>query len=193
MLGPILLLILVGSGLAFASGLLRWEWLEERLGLDRGFISEAPVQAASSTTGGGGQADVGWRLPPGQSYEERQAAGGQSGGSGVSRPTAPPDRVATVVREARAQQRAAPAASNCADSASVARLILRYPEWSDGDLSLISCARLRTGFITDQVRASLGNPDRVERSGPAGAGRETWRYEGLTVIVEQGRVISFGQ
>jgi hypothetical protein len=55
---------------------------------------------------------------------------------------------------------------------------------------LIACGAIRSGFSAEQVRASLGKPVAVSAAGP---GRQQWRYGALTVIVEQGRVISYGQ
>jgi hypothetical protein len=72
----------------------------------------------------------------------------------------------------------------------VGRLVSRYPAWSDSDLGLIACGAIRSGFSAAQVRASLVKPAAISAAGP---GRQQWRYDGLTVLVEQGRVISYGQ
>ena len=78
----------------------------------------------------------------------------------------------------------------CADSSAIGRLISRYPNWADSDLGLIACGNVRSGFSGDQARAALGKPVRITRDGPA---REKWQYDGVTLLVEQGRVISVGQ
>jgi hypothetical protein len=57
-------------------------------------------------------------------------------------------------------------------------------------LGLIACGAIRSGFSAEQVRASLGKPAAISAAGP---GRQQWSYGGLTVLVEQGRVISYGQ
>jgi hypothetical protein len=188
---PIVLILILGSGLSFGFGLIRWPWMEQALGLDRGFLDQVQVtQAAEATNQAGG--DLGWRLPPGPDPAAIEGVPSRASGRPTIEPqppAAPPARVATVVRTVRSDQ--APAAGpGCADSSAVGRLIARYPAWSNTDLALIACGRLRTGFNADQVHASLGKPTEVRRSGPA---REEWHYNGVTVLVEQGRVISYGQ
>ena len=192
--GPILLLILLGTGLSFALGFLRWEWLERTLGLDRGFIQQVQTaDAGGGGGGGGGGGDLTWRLPPGPDPAENQGAvRGSRGGRApvaVVQPVVPPARVASVARSGR-QAGTLPGSPGCADSSAVARLISRYPGWSDSDLGLIACGTIRSGFSAEQVRASLGEPATISTAGP---GRQQWRYTGLTVLVEQGRVISYGQ
>lgn len=196
LVGPLLLVILIGTGIGFGLGLIRWQWLEQTLGLDRGFID--PVATADGSGGGGGGTggDLTWRLPPGpdpaNDYHGAGAAGGRGGtprAAPSGAPAAPQARVATVTRASRS----APSSSGslgCADSSAIGRLVSRYPKWADSDLGLIACGNVRTGFSGDQVRASLGKPVRVTRDGPA---REKWQYDGITVLVEQGRVISVGQ
>ncbi len=198
LLGPLVLLILVLSGASFGFGLVHWTWLENLLGLDRGFVDQVVIDD-QSTGGGGGGGDLGWRLPPApdQAANYRGASGGGGGGQSRAVPAAAtppvsPARVLTVVRTSRSA--AAPAspgsAAGCADSSAIGRLIAGYPKWSNSDLGLIACGRVRSGFSGDQVRASLGKPPRVERDGPT---RERWVYPDLTVLVEQGRVISYGR
>ena len=192
--GPILLLILLGTGLSFALGFLRWGWLERTLGLDRGFIEQVQTADASGGDGGGGGGggDLTWRLPPGPDPAENQglvrgARGGRA--PAPAQPVVPPARVASVTRSSR-QAPTLPGSPGCADSSAVARLISRYPAWADSDLGLIACGAIRSGFSAQQVRASLGKPAVISTAGP---GRQEWRYDGLTVLVEQGRVISYGQ
>ncbi len=188
---PVVLLLLLGSGLSFGFGLIRWPWMEQALGLDRGFLDQVQVTEASGATNQAG-GDLGWRVPPAPDAAAVEGVPPRgSGGPAIEpqQPVAPPARVATVVKTARSDPRPA-GGVGCADSSAVGRLITRYPAWSNTDLALIACGRLRTGFTADQVHASLGKPTTVERSGPA---RQEWHYNGVTVLVEQGRVISFGQ
>lgn len=189
--GPLLLVVLIGTGLSFALGLLHWDWLESTLGLDRGFEQVQTAEAAGGANGGRG-GDLTWRLPPGPDPANNH---GTARGPRPERPsvapelTVPPARIASVARSGSAAP-TLPGSPGCADSSAVARLISRYPSWADSDLGLIACGAIRSGFSAEQVRASLGKPTTVSA---AGQGREEWRYGTLTVIVEQGRVISYGQ
>jgi hypothetical protein len=190
--GPLLLVVLLGAGIAFALGLLRWEWLEQSLGLDRGFVDQVVAADAAAASASAG-ADLGWRLPPGPDPAENHAVTIRRNRSPILlepvRPQAPPARVAEVVR-ARQSVPPSPGGPGCADSSAVGRLVSRYPLWSNSDLALISCGHIRSGFSADQVHASLGKPTQITKAGP---GREQWRYSGVSLIVEQGRVISYGQ
>lgn len=192
LVGPVLLLLMLGIGFSFALGFLRWDWLERTLGLDRGFIEQVQTADAAAASGGGSGGDLTWRLPPGPDPAENH--GSVRGPRGGRAPTpieapAPPARIASVARSSRSAP-ALPGSPGCADSSAISRLISRYPAWSDSDLGLIACGAIRSGFSAEQVRASLGKPATVSADGP---GRQQWRYSGLTVIVEQGRVISYGQ
>ncbi len=187
---PIILLILLAMGLSFGLGLIRWTWLEQTLGLDRGFVDQVQTAADNGTAQASG-GDLGWRVPPAPDgpVNERVVRGAPVDGVPAIQPVAPPARVARVVQSTR-PARSAVGSAGCADSSAVGRLVARYPAWSNSDLALIACGRLRSGFSADQVHASLGTPAKVVRSGLA---REEWRYGGVTVLVEKGRVISFGQ
>ena len=193
LVGPLLVVILLGTGFSFALGLLHWDWLERTLGLDRGFIEQVQTSdAGGGGGGGGGGGDLTWRLPPGPDPAENHGSvRGPRGGRAPTPVTPPvaPARIASVARSSR-QAPVLPGSPGCADSSAVSRLISRYPAWSDSDLGLIACGAIRSGFSAEQVRASLGKPGAVSAAGP---GRQQWRYSGLTVIVEQGRVISYGQ
>ena len=190
-LGPLLLVIMLAAGVSFGMGLLRWDWLERALGLDRGFIDDQVQTAAADGGGGGSGGDLTWRLPPGP-----DPADSRGGARAARRTTAPAEQsavpAARVAAVTRAGSRAPllPGSPGCAESSAVARLIARYPGWADSDLALISCGAIRSGFSAAQVRASLGKPAAISTAGP---GRQEWRYDGLTVLVEQGRVISYGQ
>jgi hypothetical protein len=193
LVGPLVLVALVLFGVGFGLGFIRWEWLEQALGLDRGFTDQVVTADAEAAAGGGSAGDLSWRLPPGPDPADNY--GGSIGGPAPRRasterpPPAPPQRVAAVVHESRATA-PTPGGPGCADSSAIGRLVSHYPLWSNSDLALISCGRVRSGFSSDQVQASLGKPSRVTSAGP---GREQWRYNGVSVIVERGRVISFGQ
>jgi hypothetical protein len=193
LVGPLVVVALVLFGVAFGLGFIRWQWLEQALGLDRGFTDQVVTADAGSASGGGPGGDLTWRLPPGPDPADNY--GGATRGPAPRRvPTerpapAPTERVAAVVHASHATV-PTPGGPGCADSSAIGRLVSRYPLWSNSDLALISCGRVRSGFSSDQVRAALGTPARVSNAGP---GREQWRYNGVSVIVEQGRVISYGQ
>jgi hypothetical protein len=194
LVGPLILVLMLLLGVSFGLGLIRWEWLEQTLGLDRGFVDQPLATDAATSGGTGAGADLTWRLPPGPDPADNYA--GSSRGPAVrlrpvaERPPAPPARIAAVVRARQSSQPVSPGGPGCADSSAVGRLVSRFPGWSNTDLALISCGRIRSGFSADQVRASLGKPAEVTRPAP---GREQWRYDGISVLVEQGRVISYGQ
>ena len=194
MAGPLFVVALLLGGISFGLGLVRWQWLEQALGLDRGFVDqvvEADANAASGAAQGGG--DNSWRFAADPSHAGDNSRPlvrrGTASAPVHEAPPAPPARVAAVVQARRAVQ-APSAGPGCADSSAVGRLVTRYPGWANSDLALISCGGVRAGFSSDQVHASLGKPTAVVRAGP---GREQWRYNGISVIVEQGRVISYGQ
>lgn len=193
LVGPLILVAMLLAGVSFGLGFVRWEWLERTLGLDRGFVDQvqtADAAAASGAAGGGG--DQSWRLPPGPDPAENQgvsAARGTRARPARAEPVVAPARIASVTRTGRSAQ-VLPGSPGCADSSAVARLISRYPAWSDSDLGLIACGAIRSGFSAEQVRASLGKPAQITAAGP---GRQQWSYRGLSVLVEQGRVISYGQ
>lgn len=196
LLGPLVLVFLLLTGVSFALGLIRWHWMEQALGLDRGFMDQVAVADAAAAAGAGsGGGDLTWRLPPGPDPAANYRGPGPGPVPSVRRPAqperplAPPARVAAVVR-ARVPPPASSTGLGCADSSAVGRLVSRYPAWANSDLALIACGRIRSGFSADQVQASLGKPSEVTR---AGQGRQQWRYPGVSVIVEQGRVISYGQ
>jgi hypothetical protein len=192
--GPLFVVALLLGGVGFGLGLIRWQWLEQSLGLDRGFVDqviEADSKAASGAAQGGG--DNSWRLAADPSHANDNSRPLIRRGT---RPAPEPEplpapvaRVAAVVQEGRSVS-SPPGGPGCADSSAVGRLVARYPAWANSDLALISCGAIRAGFSSDQVRASLGRPSQVVRAGP---GREQWKYNGISVLVEQGRVISYGQ
>ncbi len=193
LLGPLLIVAMVLFGVGFGLGFIRWQWLEEALGLDRGFTDQVVTAEAPAAGGSSTGADLTWRLLPGPDPADN--FGGPTRGRAprlvpTERPTqAPAERVAAVVHASHATA-PTPGGPGCADSSAIGRLVSRYPLWSNSDLALISCGRVRSGFSSDQVHASLGKPAQVTAAGP---GREQWRYNGVSVIVEQGRVISYGQ
>jgi hypothetical protein len=180
-------------GVGFGLGFIRWQWLEQALGLDRGFTDQVVTAEVEAATGGGSAGDMAWRLPPGP--DPADTYGGSVRGpaphpGSTERPAAAPrERVAAVVHASRSTT-PTPGGPGCADSSAIGRLVSFYPRWSNSDLALISCGRVRSGFSSDQVHASLGKPTRVTSAGP---GREQWSYSGVSLIVERGRVISLGQ
>lgn len=76
--------------------------------------------------------------------------------------------------------------SDCADPGAIRAVVQRYSQWADGDLALIACRRIRSGFTGDQVIASLGEPrQRVRRLD----GAEEWRYGTRSVVIRGGQVV----
>ena len=79
------------------------------------------------------------------------------------------------------------AGAGCADPGTLEELVQRYRDWADGDLALIACGRIRSGFTSDQVVAAMGEPTaRVA----LGGGTEEWRYQGRRVTVTAGQVVA---
>jgi hypothetical protein len=54
-------------------------------------------------------------------------------------------------------------------------------------VALISCARVRVGFTTEQVEAAMGRPREV-RQVERPAARQEWIYSDVTLEIEQSRV-----
>lgn len=96
------------------------------------------------------------------------------------------DEVAARSERVRRQAVAVAGQRECADPNTVRGVVERYRQWADGDLALIACGRVRSGFTGDQVIASLGNPQqRVRRLD----GTEEWRYGRRRVLIRQGQVV----
>ena len=75
----------------------------------------------------------------------------------------------------------------CADPATLRGLVERYRDWADGDLALIACGQIRSGFSGAQVVAAIGEPQ--ERLATPD-GQEQWRYAGRRVTLRGGQVVA---
>jgi hypothetical protein len=75
----------------------------------------------------------------------------------------------------------------------VKRLLEAHGNWSDADLLSVACGGIRIGMTADQVIASWGRPDDINRSIFATGVHEQWVYGelgGSYVYLEDGVVTS---
>jgi hypothetical protein len=75
-----------------------------------------------------------------------------------------------------------------------ARLVARYPTWSDGVLAVIMCGWIQRGMTAEQVIASWGRPRDINRTVGSWGVHEQWVYGefgGPYVYLEDGVVTSW--
>lgn len=72
-------------------------------------------------------------------------------------------------------------------------LLAAHPEWSDDVISTVACGWVQEGLTKDQLVASWGRPDHINRSGGAYGIHEQWVYhDGSSyVYLEEGIVTSW--
>lgn len=157
-----------------ATGLVPWNVVRDNLpGLSKVAPPQrAPVQETPPPSSGGGGP-----LPPGgygrveggrnDAEAERRAGGG--------------DQATTVVQQAVRPR-------GCDSPERITTLRLVYPDWKEEDLPLIACREVRIGFTGDQVRASIGRPQRISQ--PASSHAQIWIYRDRRLVLEAGEVVA---
>ncbi len=106
------------------------------------------------------------------------------------------ERATTAATAARAKAREENVLANTPDRCVPSRVkvqsvIRRHGEWSDTDLALVACRRIRLGFTGDQVIASWGRPNTINRTTYSFGVHEQWvygEYGGSYVYFEDGKV-----
>jgi len=70
-------------------------------------------------------------------------------------------------------------------------LAVRNPSWSSSTIATVMCRMIVIGMTAEQLRASWGAPDRINRSYGAGGSSEQWVFGRTYVYVDNGVVRSW--
>jgi hypothetical protein len=109
----------------------------------------------------------------------------------VAEETARHARVASVIDLASSASTVDGKQCRRASEATASRLIAKYPGWPDGILAVVMCGWVQTGMTAQQLRASWGAPEDINRTVGSWGVHEQWVYSGSYVYLEDGVVTSF--
>ncbi len=76
-------------------------------------------------------------------------------------------------------------------AARVESLLKNHPSWDDEAILTVACHKVRVGLTEDQLRASWGRPDEVNRTVVGASVDDQWVYGSNYVYVEGGEVTSY--
>ena len=100
---------------------------------------------------------------------------------------------APLTASERAAQVLDAAKSDCAhpSSARLRRLVRQYPDWSDATLADVTCRIVSMRMTAEQLRATWGRPETINRTVTAAGTSEQWVYGSTYIYLEDGIVTSW--
>jgi hypothetical protein len=160
--------IAVGVGLML-TGIVSWDELKSAVHLRGILVGDVRppggevVETADRPRGGGGVRAV----APGSASRERKTPAKESR------------------REPRARKSGITIGVGCDSTARAEALRRLHPDWPEWVRRTAGCGQVAVDFDSEQVKASLGEPDSIVRDG---AGREVWIYGTRRIELRRGRV-----